>query len=182
MPRLRVLLSVLSFLCASSFAISQLTQQSVELTGARLEDASSAKVSSPNGQITLLLFDAAASANGGLTATPKGDTPSDLRYAVLFHGTPMLLPAGLGLEIEGQAPLGPGMRKTSEQPESTDETYTIPVGKTREVRDHYNGVRVDFQDANGRKMAIEVRAFDDGVAFRYVVPDQPVFETSTHSA
>ena len=25
----------------------------------------------------------------------------------------------------------------------------------------------------GRKLSIEVRAFDDGVAFRYIVPEQP---------
>ena len=65
------------------------------------------------------------------------------------------------------------MRKTGEQPESVDESYTIPVGKTRTVRNHYNGVRADFADASGRKLTIEVRAFDDGVAFRYMVPEQP---------
>ena len=65
------------------------------------------------------------------------------------------------------------MRKTGEEPESADESYSIPVGKTRTVRDHYNGVRVDLADANGRKLTIEARAFDDGLAFRYVVPEQP---------
>ncbi len=65
------------------------------------------------------------------------------------------------------------MRKTGEEPGSADDSYSIPVGKTRTVRDHYNGVRVDFAGADGRKLAIEARAFDDGVAFRYVVPEQP---------
>ena len=64
------------------------------------------------------------------------------------------------------------MHLKSTQPESEDETYTIPVGKTRTVRNHYNGVRADFEDATGRKLTIEVRAFDDGVAFRYMVPEQ----------
>ena len=65
------------------------------------------------------------------------------------------------------------MRKTGEQPESADESYSIPVGKTSTVRNHYNGARGDFADASGRKLTIEVRAFDDGVAFRYIVPEQP---------
>jgi alpha-glucosidase len=119
-----------------------------------------AQVSSPNGEIAVQLFDA--------------DSPNaPLSYAVEFHGKRLFEKSALGLEIAGQPPLGPGMHKTAEQAENADEMYTIPVGKTREARDHYNGVRVDFQDANGRKLSIEVRAFDDGVAFRYLVPDQP---------
>jgi len=120
--------------------------------------APAATVSSPNGQITLQLF---------------ADTADqDLRYAVEFHGKRILEPARLGLEFVGQPELGPGMHKTGEQAESANENYTIPVGKTRTVRNHYNGLRADFEDANGRKLTIEVRAFDDGVAFRYLVPEQ----------
>ncbi len=56
---------------------------------------------------------------------------------------------------------------------SVDESYTIPVGKTKDVRDHYNSLLVDFQSESGAKLSFEVRAFDDGVAFRYLVPEQP---------
>jgi alpha-glucosidase len=123
------------------------------------ESTPSATATSPNGQITLQLFAA--------------EDSGDLRYAVQFHRKVLMMPAKLGLEIAGQAPLGPGMHKTDEQAESNDERYTVPVGKTREVRNHFNGARVDFEDASGRKMAIEMRAFDDGAAFRYLVPEQP---------
>jgi alpha-glucosidase len=42
------------------------------------------------------------------------------------------------------------------------------------VRDHYNALRVDLAEDNfrRRKLAIEARAYDDGVAFRYLLPDQ----------
>ena len=126
-------------------------------------EAATTTVSSPNGQIAFELFGASGPTN-------------DLRYAVEFHGKPILEPARLRLELLGQPALGPGMRKTGEQAENTDETYTIPVGKTRQVRNHSNGVRANFADASGRKLAIEVRAFDDGVAFRYVVPEQPALK------
>ena len=121
--------------------------------------APAATVSSPNGQITLQLFAA-------------GTADQDLRYAVEFHGKRILEPARLGLEFVGQPEIGPGMHKTGEQAESADESYTIPVGKTRTVRNHFNGLRAAFEDASGRKLTIEVRAFDDGVAFRYLVPEQ----------
>ena len=41
------------------------------------------------------------------------------------------------------------------------------------MRDHYNSTLADFEDASGRKLSIEIRAYDDGVAFRYIVPAQP---------
>jgi len=122
--------------------------------------AAASTVTSPNGQITLRLF-----ADDG--------TNNALRYTVDFHDQPLFIASKLGLDLVGQPALGEGMRKSGEQPETADDTWTLPVGKTREVHDRYNGARVDFQDATGRKMSIEVRAFDDGVAFRYLLPKQP---------
>jgi alpha-glucosidase len=131
--------------------------------------AAAATVTSPNGQITLRLF--AGDWAGG--TENAGGTNVDLRYTVDFHRQPLFVASRLGLDLIGQPSMGPGMRKTGEHAESADDTYTLPVGKTREVHNHYNGVRADFADATGRKMSIEVRAFDDGVAFRYLVPKQP---------
>jgi alpha-glucosidase len=65
------------------------------------------------------------------------------------------------------------MNQVSVQTGQHDETYTIPVGKTSSVRDHYNSALVDLVDDSGRKLSIEVRAFNDGVAFRYIVPELP---------
>ncbi len=121
-------------------------------------NSSPVSVISPNGQIALTLSD---------------DGAAGLVYSVKFHGKRLIAESKLGLELVGQQPLGPWMKFTGTQTESADETYTLPVGKTREVRNHYNGVRADYSDLDGRKLSIEVRAFDDGVAFRYLVPKQP---------
>ena len=115
---------------------------------------------SPNRQIAIEVSDA-------------GQGRAGLEYSVEFHGKQLIAPSELGMELVGQQPLGPLMRLTGEETENADESYTIPVGKTRTVRNHYNGLRADFEDASGRKLTIEVRAFDDGVAFRYLVPEQP---------
>jgi alpha-glucosidase len=117
-------------------------------------------VASPNGQISIDLVDA-------------GQGRTDLEYSVEFHGKTLIAASKLGLELVGRQPLGPGMRLASMQTESADESYSIPVGKTSEVRNHYNGVRADYTDLDGRKLTIEARAFDDGVAIRYMVPEQP---------
>jgi alpha-glucosidase len=124
------------------------------------------KVASPDGQIVFILGDAKAS-----QALEPG--VNDLRYAVDFRGKWLMDESVLGLKLEGQPTLGPGMKQVGVQTGRHDETYTLPVGKTSSVRDHYNSAVADFVDDSGRKLSIEVRTFDDGVAFRYIVPDQP---------
>ena len=123
-------------------------------------------VASPDGQVVFTL--AAEAASSG---------PALLRYSVDFHGKRLIEPSELGLQLEGQPDLGLAMHSVNAQPGSTDVRYTIPVGKTKEVRDHYNSLVADFSGDSGAKLAIEVRAFDDGVAFRYVVPEQPTLNT-----
>jgi alpha-glucosidase len=158
-----------SLLCLLAFSL-------VAAVTAQTNGAEPVKVTSPNGQIAFLLFDGPATVNEGAPAGRNAQEPEGLRYVVEFHGMRMLAESALGLEMEGQPALGPGMRRTGAETSSVDESYTIPVGKTKTVRDHYNAVRADFEDASGRKLTVEVRVFDDGVGFRYVVPDQPAMK------
>jgi alpha-glucosidase len=128
-------------------------------------DSSSLQVTSPNGQIVLLL-------SGAAPASSASPANTSLRYAVEFRGRRLLDDSPLGLKLENQPPLGPGMRTVGSKQGSIDETYTIPVGKTSSVLNRCKTLHADFEDDKGRKLAIEVRAFDDGVAFRYIVPAQ----------
>ncbi len=146
----------------------------VAAVNAQSSESPAVQVTSPDGQITLLLFEASGTANSG-AAGSGAPTAGDLRYAVDFHGKRMIGESRLGLSLEGRPALGPGMRMTGSQTEAVDRTYSIPVGKTSTVRNHYNGVRAEFADPQGRKLEIEARAFDSGVAFRYFIPRQPSF-------
>lgn len=158
--------------CLRAVFLCLLTLCTSEVLTAQTGSTVPVKVTSPNGQITLLLFDAAAKDANAQTAADS-PAPNGLRYAVEFHGKRLMAESKLGLGLVGQPALGPGMKTTAAQPSSVDESYTIPVGKTSTVRDHYNALRADFQDAAGRRLSIETRVYDDGVAFRYLVPEQP---------
>ncbi|HET6208668.1 MAG TPA: glycoside hydrolase family 97 N-terminal domain-containing protein, partial [Terracidiphilus sp.] len=161
MPCLRQL-----FLCAI-FVVA------TSLTYAQNSQTASVRVVSPNDQVILIL------STGPAQGEPMPGPPVDsLRYAVEFHGKTLFGDSLMGLKLEGQEPLGPGMRQRNAQKGSADETYTIPVGKTSSVRDHYNSARVDFEDAKGRKLSVEARAYDDGVAFRYVLPEQAAIKSA----
>ena len=76
--------------------------------------------------------------------------------------------------MQGQRPLGPDLHIAKATSSSHDETYHLVTGKASEVRDHYNALRIDLEESGdfGRNLAIEARAYDDAVAFRYVVPEQ----------
>ncbi len=126
-----------------------------------------AAVKSPNGDLELII----AAVRGQVVQEAGGQ----LAYRVNFRGKPVLEWSNLGLAIEGAPVLGAAVRIESSQPSDHDETWRSVAGKANPIRDRYNAVRVQTVEtaANGRRMAIEARAYDDGVAFRYVVPDQP---------
>ena len=132
---------------------------------AQSPEAAGIQVKSPSGQIVFLL-------SSSPTSPANRAAVSDIHYSVDFRGKRLMDESVLGLKLQGQSAFGPGMHKVKTQESQHDETYTIPVGKTSTVRDHYNSTLVDFVDASGRKLSIEIRAYDDGVAFRYIVPVQ----------
>src|SRR5205823_8224291 len=117
-------------------------------------------VKSPDGAIEL-----AFSADGGALA-----------YTVAFHGRPVLTRSTLALEIQDQPALGPDVRIAGARPGAIDETYTMPHGKSNPVRNAAQTLAMDVEETRApfRKLTIEARAYDDGVAFRYLIPNQPL--------
>ena len=95
-----------------------------------------------------------------------------LAYSVTVGGKPLIDRSALRLELQGYRPLGTAVRIVKQTPGTVDETYKLIAGKRSVVRNHYNGLLLDTEDSEGRKLTIEARAYDDAVAFRYVVPDQ----------
>jgi alpha-glucosidase len=102
-------------------------------------------------------------------------------------GRPLVHPSRLGLRFEGQAPIdsGWGIRDTTRS--AHDAWWTQPWGEVARVREQYNELAVGAEeecvvvrgpDAVGpgcRRLVLRVRAFDDGIGFRYEVPEQPGF-------
>ena len=121
------------------------------------------RVTSPNGQIEMVLSTGAAT-----------DTAGQLAYEVSFQGKPVLARSELGLDIQGQRLLGDRVKIISVTSSSGDETYRMVHGKSNPVRDQYNAIRVELAETErlARRLNLEARAYNDGIAFRYVVPDQ----------
>ena len=102
-------------------------------------------------------------------------TDGQLFYSVQRDGQPVIMPSRLGLEFRNAAALAEDLAVAGVARDGHDETWTQPWGEVAEVRNHYNEIRVSVEEEAepGRRFDVVARAFDDGVAFRYDVPEQP---------
>lgn len=80
----------------------------------------------------------------------------------------------LGLDLAGSGRLERGLAALGSRRSVVDTTYSIPVGKAAVARDLHRELIVSLVEtsAPGRKLDVAIRAFDDGVAFRYRIPEQ----------
>jgi alpha-glucosidase len=122
-----------------------------------------ARITSPNEVVEFVI----TSSRAGRSAN------SSLTYRVGYRGQPVIVDSALGLEIEGQ-PLSGGWKQVGVKANEGDETYRVPASKSNPIRNRYRSLHIDYvEDAGpGRMLSIEARAYDDGVAFRYLIPEQ----------
>jgi hypothetical protein len=119
-------------------------------------------LSSPNSNAVLTVRLAAS--NG-----PEG---GKIEYSVTCAGAAVLEASPLGI-VRKDAALDAGLVLDSAGPvTSHDETYTVLHGKRSEVRDRCNEQVLTFRNPAGARVEVRLRAYDDGVAFRYRFPDQ----------
>ncbi len=77
-----------------------------------------------------------------------------------------LISLSLGLESP-DANLRDGFRITKVHRTSFDEEWTQPWGENKTIRDNHNEMAIELRNDDNVGMTVRVRAFDDGVAFRY---------------
>jgi alpha-glucosidase len=108
------------------------------------------KVVSPGGQLEFRLF----------TTLPAGAQLNSLAYQVRLRGKLLIDTSCMGLDIHFQEPLlGENVGLSASKPLNGD---------------GYHGLFADYlqNSTTGRRIDLEVRVYNDGVAFRYVLPKQ----------
>ncbi len=95
-------------------------------------------------------------------------------YSVEFNGEAIIAKSRLGIELAGGAFAG-ALEVTGSETTSFDETWTPVWGQFSEYRNHYNELTLELVEADApkRRMHVVLRAYNDGIAFRYVFPEQP---------
>lgn len=115
-------------------------------------------VKSPNQRLSLTLL-----------LSDEGEPAFQVRYRDTLAGF-----GTLGLEFAKTGRLGTRMKIVETARNTRDETYSIAVGKASSARDQHHELLVTLQeqDTPGRKLQVALRAYDDGVAFRYLISQQ----------
>tara|TARA_B100000586_G_scaffold109865_2_gene78997 strand:- start:1129 stop:3135 length:2007 start_codon:yes stop_codon:yes gene_type:complete len=97
-------------------------------------------------------------------------------YSVNHGATKVILPSSMGFVFKDQDSLQNGLEVINVEESSEDTTWEQVWGEKKEIRNNYNQLTVHLKEkANKeRKLDIQFRAFDDGIAFRYVFPEQGI--------
>nr|WKN39926.1 glycoside hydrolase family 97 protein [Tunicatimonas sp. TK19036] len=95
-------------------------------------------------------------------------------YSVVHQNKTIIAPSSLGFELQNQSPLVKNFEVIDTQTHSEDETWEMPWGEQREVRNQYNELVVQLRETTEphRGLHLYFRAYDDGIAFRYHLPEQ----------
>ena len=96
-----------------------------------------------------------------------------LTYDVTLNGKTVLAPSKLGLTFKDQPAFGP-MQVQKMTGRDVDETWENRFSKRRIYRDHCKEATIQLVETVGlrRTLTLVVRVYDDGLAFRYMIPEQ----------
>ena len=95
-------------------------------------------------------------------------------YSIAYKKNTLIANSSLNLDIEGMGMIQNAFIIHSPVYKEVNETYKLVVGKASVVNDHYRQAIVSIGDKMNKnnRFDIEVRIFNDGVAFRYLLPKQ----------
>ena len=108
-----------------------------------------------------------SSPNGKITATVTLDE-GQLSYTVHKDGHLLVTPSPLGLKTTN-VDLTQGLSLVSSDTVVIDNPYSLPVGKQSQYRDHCHMLSV-VTERSSLRQTVQFRLYDDGFAFRYVIP------------
>ncbi|WP_163537987.1 glycoside hydrolase family 97 catalytic domain-containing protein [Gracilibacillus sp. YIM 98692] len=122
-------------------------------------------ITSPNGKINL-----------GFHLTDSGE-PS---YQLSYNDINIINPSNLGFTFKEELPLKNNFEIIKTTTDTFHETWEPVWGEKSEIKNHYNELTVYLQERETpkRKMNLIFRVFDDGIGFRYVLPEKDGFNSN----
>ena len=123
-------------------------------------------VTSPDGKIKVEVE---------LKANPQPYLPGERAYyRVSYKGTQVLKDSPLGLDFVGSRPLDRDFEIAGADRQSHHGTWENAFGVKREIPDNYNQLTISLEErqAPNRRFDLIFRVFNEGVAFRYFLPQQ----------
>lgn len=97
---------------------------------------------------------------------------SPLRYSIARGNRAVVKPSRLGLRFGATGSIADRAALVGVDRGEIDDSFSLPWGKSAAARDRCRWLKARFASAS-LQWELELRAYDDGVAFRYLFPAQP---------
>jgi len=109
----------------------------------------------------------------GLNIFKITDQGGQLRYTLTRRDEILINNSRLGLRFLNHHGFDEDLRILGIETETRDETWEQPWGERQKVRDHHKELLIKAERIPSEmKINIRIRSFDDGIGFRYEVPEQ----------
>jgi alpha-glucosidase len=122
----------------------------------------------------------AASPDGSIVLTVSTDNDSRPTWSLSRKGRLLIAPSKLGFILTDGLNMVRGFSIEGSEKASDKQTWEQPWGERRYVTDNHNELLVRFKQSDvqgARLMNVRFRLFDNGVGFRYELPEQPGLKT-----
>ena len=149
----------------------------MELSAQNILENTCVKLTSPDGQLVFDFFQ-----------KQKTDKTLDMFYSISCKNSSVILESKIDIQLDNHI-WERALAKFWDQPKEWDDVMTFDkvetcaeneswkplYGERSTVNNHYNGMTIllSRKDASHYKMNIEVRAYNEGIAFRYFFPMHP---------
>ncbi|NML09449.1 glycoside hydrolase family 97 protein [Sphingobium sp. AR-3-1] len=120
------------------------------------------------------------SPDGSIVLTVSTDNDSRPTWSLSRKGRLLIAPSKLGFILTDGFNMARGFAIAGSDKGQGNDRWEQPWGERRFVTDRYNEVTVRFRQSNvqgARLMNVHFRLFDNGVGFRYELPQQPGLKT-----
>jgi alpha-glucosidase len=126
--------------------------------------ADAAEVRSPDGNVVVTV-----------ELVSVGDLEGCPAYSVSYRGRPVLVESRLGLDLAGEPRLDHGFKIAATSRAGHDETWKPVYGERSLIRDCYRELVLELEDAHSpaRRLVLKFRAYNEGAAFCYFIPELP---------
>jgi len=111
------------------------------------------------------------------TSISIGINPNEgnqLFYTVKYHGQEIVKPSPIGFTLIGDTAFGKNLKITKAKIKELNESWERVWGKSKSVENHCFEACIELKETSTpfRKFKLTARAYNDGIAFRYGIPEQ----------
>lgn len=124
--------------------------------------------------IKFMLAQELVSPDGNIKLNFQLNAQGEPTYSLFYKQKEVIKPSKMGFELKDAANLEAGFVLKNNSTSTFDETWKPVWGEYKEIRNHYNELLVELEQAEEqRTMKIRFRLYNDGLGFRYEFDKQP---------